>query len=106
MGASTVNSFSISMHAPRSPGAYPSAVVPGLRLRLRGTPFVDRPGSVLQEARAPAALDGHDLGHDRGGDLLGALGTEVEPRRPADPREVGIRDVDPLVPKLGQQALG
>src|SRR5262245_11356633 len=105
MGAATVNSFSISMHAPRSPGAYPSGVSSNLRLGLRRTTLVDRARAILQEARPAAALDGDDLGDDRGRDLLGALGPEIQPGRPADPGEVGLRDVDALVPKLGQQAL-
>src|SRR5262245_52565924 len=98
MGAATVNSFSISMHAPRSLGAYPSRVSSNLRLGLRRTPLVDRARAVLQEPRASAALDRDDLGDDRGRDLLRALGPEIQPRRASDLREVRLRDVDALLP--------
>jgi len=40
-------------------------------------PLVDRPTAVPEEAGAAPPLHGHDLGHDRGGDLLRALGAEV-----------------------------
>src|ERR671931_2789557 len=105
MGAGTVNSFSICMHAPRSPGAYSSSVLSNLRPGLRRASLVDRTRTVLQEPGAAAALDRHDLGDDRGRDLLGALGPEIEPGRPSNPGEVGLRDVDALVPELGEQAL-
>src|SRR5262245_51480321 len=93
------------MHAPRSPGAYPSGVSSNLRPGLRRASLVDRTRTVLQEPGGPATFDRHDLGDDRGRDLLGALGPQIEPRGAADPREVGLRDVDALVPELRKQAL-
>ena len=55
--------------------------------------LVDRAGAVAQEAASAAVPERDDLGDDRGGDLLGSLGPEVQTRRPADPLE--FRPADP-----------
>src|SRR6185436_634405 len=68
--------------------------------------LVDRARPVLEEPGAPSAFDGDDLGDDGRGDLLRALGAEVEAGGTSDPGAVGVRDVDALVAELGEQALG
>src|SRR5512132_2802690 len=106
MGAGTSNSFSLSICSPRRPSPAsaertPSAPAPALSGRV---PLVDRPRAIPEEPGAPSPLHGHDLGDDGGGDLLRALGAEVEPGGAPEPRTVGFRDVDTLVAELGQQA--
>src|SRR3990170_7462114 len=72
----------------------------------RGVALVDRAGAVLQEPGLAAALDRDDLGADRRGDLVGALGAEVQARGRVDPLQLVPPDRDALRTELGEHPLG
>ena len=61
--------------------------------------------AVTEEAGPVAGADGQHLGHDRPGDLLGALGADIEAGGGVDLLDVLLGGFDALLGQVGEEAV-